>query len=195
LATAAAVFVKLNNPDFSEAEIRQAIELTSSKYAIDEFGSPNLRAMKIPNAGIGNAFKAITAKVDVTNLTNSIVKHRFQYHNDGVKSIFLEELIKSSGKENVCHRYNVSWGDFNNEVKSLSYEIFQSNSNEEKLTIGNSILIPTFNYDERKIPRTIINMSGYSRLGVQACKNGNCGDITEFDFSEAQIPNICLTKT
>lgn len=192
LASATAALVRLNNPEFTEGEIRQAIELTSAKYAVDEYGSPNLRASKMPNAGVGNAFKAINVNFDLTDLKTSEVTHHFKFHTEGAKQIYLEELIKLSGKNNVCNRYSASWGVFNNEVLNLKYELYKSNTSEEHVTSANSTLIPTFSGEDRISPHSFINMDGYTRLGVKACSNSACGEMLEFDFSEAQIPNLCL---
>ena len=101
-------------------------------------------------------------------------------------------MEKLAGKDKVCNSYDLSWGLFGTAVKSISYELYVSNSSEQTMDESSSeLVIDPFNAI-RVEPSAVVDITGFTRVGVKSCKDGSCGDIYELDLTQAQLPNYCV---
>ena len=192
LASALAASIIMVNPNLSEGEIRKIIETTASEYDIDEYGNTTLRATKIANANIGNYYNAVKSNFNVTELDKGTVLHRYASYTTPAKEIYLQEMEKLAGKDKVCNTYNLSWGLFGTPVNTIDYELYVSNSSDEAMNSANSeLVVDPFN-TTRVSPSSIVDMTGFTRVGVKSCKDGSCGDVYELDLTQAQLPNYCV---
>ncbi|MBA6291251.1 S8 family serine peptidase [Colwellia sp. MB3u-70] len=192
LASALAASIKMVNPSLSEGEIRKVIETTATEYNTDEHGNTNLRSKKMANANIGNYYNAVKSNFNITELDKGLALHHYANYTTPVKEIYLQEMEKLAGKDKVCNSYDLSWGLFAEPVTTITYELYVSNSSDEAMNSANSdLVVDPFN-TTRVTPSSIVDMTGFTRVGVKSCKNGSCGSVYELDLTQAQLPNYCV---
>ena len=188
LASSAIALMKIVKPELSESELRALISTTAEKYDIDESGVETMTSILNPNAGIGNIQKAMTEEYNKYVVNNLQVSHRYKnFESDNVQN-YLDALVnKNEGiKSTVCSLYNLSWGNFKEEITGIDYTVYGASglSSGESMTPSNSEII----LDGVKYKDILINTANYQKIGVQSLN----GDIFEFDISSAELPSYCL---
>lgn len=187
LASSAVALIKMVRPQLSESELRALITTTAGSYKVNEVGRETLRAELLPYAGVGNVYQAILSNYDKFVIENLDINHQFLGFNDQFGTKYLNGLIQETGDaQSVCSLYNLSWGNFRDEVEGVTYTIYGANglAQDEPMTASNSEVIV------RDLVTTdmVINVRNYQKIGVQSLD----GDIYEFDFDTAQVPSTCL---
>lgn len=191
LASALVAQLKKVRPEISPAEVRAIIKSTALNYDENEIGQETLRKKLLPNAGAGSAYNAVASTISNEQIKSGKVEHQFSGIISEDEVFYLTAMIDIIGKETACNSYQASFGYFDAPVENIHYEIFQSNSQDVELTTMNAEYMPEVDGTLLESPSTVVNMSGATRLGVRACYVGNCGEIFEFDLSQAQKPVYC----
>ncbi len=187
LASASVAMLKLVNPSLLESEIRSIISQTAKyDYIVDIWGDEANRVSLVENAGIGNAYAAVTSNFDFTVIDNVVIENIFSNYSLDYEEEYIHGLIDLSSKYEVCNTYKISWGNYVDDVDSVRYVIYGSNTNEN-LTVNNSEVL----YQSTSGNMTTINLNNYSRIGIQAIHNNNNGNIMEIDLSSTPKPEIC----
>lgn len=192
LAAAMIAQIKMVKPELSPDELMAIARNTAGSYDVNEIGQTTLRKSLFPNAGAGNAYKSVASTFSTEQIETGTVAHQFAYVMNDDQELYLDAMADTIGKDTVCNSYQANFGYFDKPVENVHYEIYQSNSQDATLTTSNSEYIPPVGGGVLEYPQTTVNMQSSTRLGVRACKSGNCGDIFELDLTSAQKPTYCL---
>ena len=187
LASASAAMLKLVNPSLLESELRSIISQTANyDYIFNIWGDEANRVSLVKNAGIGNAYAAVTNNFDFTTVDNIVISNSFYNFTLDYEEDYLQSLIELSSKNEVCNTYNISWGNYVDDVESVKYIIYGSNSNTDMTTKNSDVLYQSTSGNTAKI-----NLNNYSKVGIQAVHNEVYGVITEIDLSQSPKPELC----
>ncbi len=188
LASATAAMVKMVQSGLDESQIRALVANTAPLYEEDSLGQRTQRSALIPNAGLGNAYLAVTTSLDSVELSNLEVSHRYANFNSSVEQNYINALIANSNQANVCELYEMSWSAYREEIVGVEYFLYGSNVASGTMTEANSAVL-----DGQGGVSTsgLINIEGFNRVAVQAVVNGVAGELAEFDLTQASIPVSC----
>ncbi|QQX80731.1 S8 family serine peptidase [Shewanella sp. KX20019] len=180
-ASGVLALLKLAYPDLSAKEREAMILNTAVPHELNGNGQAS-RASKVGyGAGVINAYNAL--KNDALAIDKVNVQHRYAAFTSPVQEAYLVRMIEVV--PTACSMYNIQFGTLQHTVDGVSYNILQTSSTGD---INSVAFDKTVVAD---VPRVTVDASAYTRVAVQSCKDGSCGDIVEVDFSSSVPPAIC----
>ena len=114
---------------------------------------------------------------DSTSATTQLVSRGGEDYDTDGDAKWLKEM---STFVNACDLVKYQWGHLGTQVEGVSYKLFLSQNDGEKTEL-----------ETITIPQKVIELPRNSVLSVQACVNGNCGEILEMPTSNLTYPMSC----
>ncbi|GIU03521.1 hypothetical protein TUM4261_01310 [Shewanella sp. c952] len=173
--------LKLAYPDLSAKEREAMLLNTAVPHEFNGNGQAS-RASKVGyGAGVINAYNAL--KNDALAIDTVNVQHRYAEFTSPVQEAYLAKMITVA--PTACSMYNVQFGTLQHATDGVSYNILQTSSTGDinSVTFDKTVVAD--------VPRVTVDTSTYTRVAVQSCKDGTCGEIVEVDFSYSVQPAIC----
>lgn len=173
--------MKMVHPDLSAKELEAMILNTAVPFEQKGDGTAS-RASKVGyGAGVVNAYNALLN--DPLEIGHVKLEHRYGNTNAAFQDAYVVEMKKVV--PSVCSMYNVKFGSLQHETEGVSYKLMQTNE------LGSIDSVSFAKIFDLTVPKTIVDRSVYTRVAVQSCKNGSCGQLVELDFNGLQIPLVC----
>ncbi|PKG74062.1 hypothetical protein CXF86_15365 [Shewanella sp. GutCb] len=173
--------LKLVHPDLSAKEREAMVLNTSKRYELNSSNQAT-RASKLGyGAGVANAYNAMFS--DALSVGDSTIKHRYENYDSTVDAAYVATMLTVI--PNACGFYNIEFGTIQHAVEGISYKVMQTNKTGSIDLVNFDKVITT------QLPKALVDMTDYSRLAIQSCKNGACGEIAEIDLSQTEAPSIC----
>lgn len=186
LASAMAGMLKLVKPELDESEIRSLIAQSADfDYETNVWGDEASRISKVAKAGITDAYKTLVADLDYSTIENIRVSNLYFGYTTDYEENYVRSLVSLADKDSVCNSYKVAWGNAVLDVDGISYVVYGSNSNSA-MSESNSTALDTVKGQE-----AVVNLNGYTKLGIQAVYNGTRSDLIEVNLSQAGKPDVC----
>lgn len=188
-ASATAAMVRMVQSSLDESQIRALIAKTAPLYEQDSLGQQTQRAALVPNAGLGNAYLAVTTTFDSVSLDNLEAAHRYANFNSGVEQNYMNALIANSNKESICSLYEFAWSSYREEINGVNYVLYGSNSADSELTEENATPLNTEGTSQTS---GLFNIGDFNRVAIQAVVDNAPSQLHEFDLTQASRPVSCL---
>lgn len=180
--------VLMQNPSLNPDEIFNVIYDSGNKFHVNEAGNSTNMFRNAPENRIINFKEALLA---ADNETLHVGKTTVSHSMNGASDKYVQKMINSHGKDNVCSTYKLDWQDvYQSNSKGVDFDVYGTNA-AEAMTVSNSTLIET----DDKSPRLqtgLVIKKDFANYGVRVCKIGKCSEIKEFDFSTAELNISCL---
>lgn len=175
--------LKLTHPDLSVGELEALLLSTSTPYLTDASGNVSKAHQLSPNVGVVDALSAIKNDKSYA-IGKQSVHHRFANYTTDYQIDYVNEMKRII--PNVCSMYNMTFGKLQHASQGISYNVLQTSQTGDlnNINFEKSFIVKT--------PQVIVDLSQYSRVGVQSCKNGTCDPIVEINLSNTISPPACL---
>ena len=176
-ATAASLLLKY--PGLTPEQIETIIK--SSAVDNGEFeGAETVCGQLGCGTGILQADIAIDAIDNASQVTSYRAAHRYEDYDSEADAKWLKEM---STFVNACELVKYQWGHLGTEVEGVSYNLFLTQNGEDMTEL-----------ETITIPQKVIELPKNSMLSVQACVNGNCGEILDMPVSSLTYPKSCTKE-
>lgn len=176
LVAATAASLRLKYPTLTPAQIESIIK--SSAVDNSEFdGAETVCGRRGCGTGILQADTAIDAINNASQVTSYHVAHRYEGYDSEGDETWLDEM---SAYVNACQLVKYQWGNLGTKVDGVSYKLFLSQNGGEKTEL-----------ETITIPQKVIELPKDSILSVQACMNGNCGEMLDMPADNLIYPAAC----
>lgn len=176
LVAATAASLRLKYPSLTPEQIESIIK--SSAADNSEFdGAETVCGRRGCGTGILQADIVIDAINNASQVTSYHVAHRYEGYDSEGDETWIDEM---SAYVNTCQLVKYQWGNLGTEVDGVSYKLFLSQNGGEKTEL-----------ETITIPQKVIELPKNSILSVQACVDGNCGEMLDMPADNLAYPAVC----